>query len=102
MNGGAGGDATLGMNIFKSLKALAGDNDRIFVILDDREDLWQNSTDMSIPQNLLKIPAYYYHQVPGLTQRFAGMNKANFELSQSANLDITLLCYRDFLLSIHT
>jgi hypothetical protein len=47
--GGAGGDATLGMNIFKSLKALAGDNDRIFVILDDREDLWQNKSDMSIP-----------------------------------------------------
>lgn len=39
---GAGGDATLGMNIFKSLKALAGDNDRIFVILDDRDDLWQD------------------------------------------------------------
>lgn len=47
--GGAGGDATLGMNIFKSLKALAGDNDRIFVILDDREDLWQDRQDMSIP-----------------------------------------------------
>jgi hypothetical protein len=46
---GAGGDATLGMNIFKSLKALAGDNDRIFVILDDREDLWQDRQDMSIP-----------------------------------------------------
>ena len=41
-NAGAGGDATLGMNIFKSLKALAGDNDRIFVILDDRDDLWQD------------------------------------------------------------
>jgi len=33
---GYGGDSTLRINTFKSLKALAGDNDQIFVILDDR------------------------------------------------------------------
>jgi hypothetical protein len=39
----SGGDATLKLhNVFKSLKALAGDNDKIFVILDDREDVWVN------------------------------------------------------------
>ena len=37
---GAGGNATLSMGVFKTLKALSGDNDRIFVILDDREDIW--------------------------------------------------------------
>ena len=28
------------LNVFKSLKALAGDDDSIFVILDDRDDPW--------------------------------------------------------------
>ena len=45
---GAGGNSTLNMGIFKTLKALAGDNDRIFVILDDREDIW-TQYDGSIP-----------------------------------------------------
>lgn len=40
-NAGAGGDSTIRLrNTFKSLKTLAGDNDSIFVILDDRIDVW--------------------------------------------------------------
>ena len=61
MNGGVGGDSTLRKNIFKSLKALAGDNDSIFVILDDRDDPWFNEFTNKIPDNLLKIPPYFYH-----------------------------------------
>ena len=37
---GLGGDSTLKLNVFKSLKALAGDDDSLFVILDDRDDPW--------------------------------------------------------------
>jgi hypothetical protein len=60
-------------NVFKSLKALAGNNDRIFVILDDREDLWfiqDDTTDPisfyqrginKVPKNLIKIPPFFYH-----------------------------------------
>jgi hypothetical protein len=48
-------------NIFKSLKALAGDDDSIFVILDDREDPWFNEATKTIPDNLLKVPGYFYH-----------------------------------------
>ena len=40
--GGVGGDSILKRNIYKSLKALAGNNESIFVILDDREDVWLN------------------------------------------------------------
>jgi hypothetical protein len=39
----SGGDITLKMmNVFKSLKALSGDWEDIFVILDDRHDVWFN------------------------------------------------------------
>ena len=39
----SGGDITLKMmNVFKSLKALSGDREDIFVILDDRHDVWFN------------------------------------------------------------
>ena len=58
---GFGGDSTLRKNIFKSLKALAGENESIFVILDDREDPWFNEVTKTIPDNLLKVPGYFYH-----------------------------------------
>ena len=64
-----GGDATLRKNIFKSLKALAGDNEKIFVILDDRDDVWLNEFGQ-LPPNLLKIPGYFYHNVDSITNRF--------------------------------
>jgi hypothetical protein len=42
--GGGGGDITLKMmNVFKTLKALSGDREDIFVILDDRYDVWLNA-----------------------------------------------------------
>jgi|LauGreDrversion4_2_1035121.scaffolds.fasta_scaffold303109_2 hypothetical protein len=38
---GLGGDATLNMkNFLKSLSSLAGDDDTIFAIIDDRSDVW--------------------------------------------------------------
>lgn len=56
----AGGDSTLKMkNVFKSLKSLTGGNDRIFVVLDDREDPWYEE-EGGIPLNVLRIPAYFF------------------------------------------
>jgi hypothetical protein len=44
----------------KTLNALAGGDDKIYVILDDREDVWLED-DGRPSGNLLKIPPYYYH-----------------------------------------
>ena len=43
----------------KTLNALSGGDDKIFVILDDRDDVWLQD-DGSQSQNLFKIPAYFY------------------------------------------
>lgn len=45
----------------KTLDALSGADDKIYVILDDREDVWIEETGLP-SANLLKIPAYYYHE----------------------------------------
>lgn len=81
LTGSSGGDSTLKLkNVFKSLKALAGDNDRIFVILDDRDDVWINKNYKDdkdygmIPENLLKVQGYFYFNVPGITDKFQGLN----------------------------
>lgn len=69
-----GGDDTLKMSsIFKSLKALAGDNDRIFIILDDREDVWVNEQG-SLPINLLRVPPYFYHNSKDQISRLGWLN----------------------------
>ena len=40
------------------MEDLAGGDDKIFVVIDDRDDVWVK--DSGVIQNLLKIPAYYY------------------------------------------
>ena len=57
------------MNVFKTLKALSGDREDIFVILDDRYDVWLNAQ-KQLPQNLLVIPGYFYWKVDGITTKF--------------------------------
>jgi hypothetical protein len=43
----------------KTLDDLTGGDNRIIVILDDRDDVWR--TDSGQPsENLLQIPAYFY------------------------------------------
>jgi len=52
----------------KTLDALAGGDDTLFVILDDRCDVWQserknprsNLVELVESENLFRIPAYYY------------------------------------------
>ena len=65
----AGGDATLNIkNFSKSLKDLAGGDDSIFAIIDDRSDVWiqdvKNDEGQVINRvqsfNLILIPPYFY------------------------------------------
>lgn len=96
----AGGDSTLQMhNVFKSLKALAGHNDSIFVILDDREDVWVNERH-ELPLNLLRVPPYFYHEMPHITNRFSFVQKIVIKICQQYDLDISLMCHLDFLYKI--
>lgn len=57
----------------KTLDALAGGDDTLFVILDDRCDVWQTEKKLpvemlkpqrEVSQNLLRIPAYFYYDSP--------------------------------------
>ena len=44
-SGGMGGDATLMLkNFIKNLSALAGGDDSIFIVIDDRVDVWTEET----------------------------------------------------------
>jgi hypothetical protein len=43
----------------KTLDDLAGGDDKIFVVIDDRDDVWSQQDGTCIG-NLLKIPAYFY------------------------------------------
>lgn len=66
----AGGDSTLNLkNFLKSLGSLAGGDDSIFVIIDDRYDVWMEETKgehgethKRVSGNLLLLPPYYYHE----------------------------------------
>ena len=46
----------------KTLSDLAGGDDRIFVVIDDRDDVWLKSDGRPL-ENLIKVPAYYYTAV---------------------------------------
>jgi len=101
-NQAGGGDATLKMkNVFKSLAALAGDNDKIFAILDDRDDVWRNDQG-ELPQNLLKVPPYFFHEQQGVTTRLSSFPKLFFDINKFSDLDLTLLTFKNYLLEIHT
>lgn len=45
----------------KTLDSLTGGDDKIYVIVDDREDVWR-MPDGTISGNLIKILPYYYHK----------------------------------------
>ena len=87
--------------IRKSLDALAGGDDKIYVIIDDREDVWSQDNGQ-VSANLLKIPPYLYYD----NQREDLAKLTWFELqlrkcSQAFDLDITLLVYLKHLQKIH-
>ena len=46
-----------------------GGREDIFVILDDRGDVWLNEFN-TVPKNLIRIPPYFYYHVKGVTDKF--------------------------------
>lgn len=101
MGGGAGGDSTLRLSVFKSLKALAGDNDHIFLILDDRDDLWRSDETGRIPENLLLIPPYFFHQIHAHPKSQNHLIGLFFNTARCHDSDLTLLTFKEFLLGVH-
>ena len=98
-NAGMGGDSTFKVkNVFKSLKTLAGDNDTIFAILDDRDDFWFDEETGCPPENLLKLPAYFFHDSAASILPTQGpLAPLHFDLSRKYDFDLTLLTYAKFL-----
>ena len=84
----------------KTLDALAGGDDKIYVILDDREDVWLED-DGTPSANLLKIPPYYYHEEK--LQAPANWSEQRLRACAVAfDLDITLLVFLKLLQRIHS
>ncbi len=86
----------------KTLDALAGGDDKIFVILDDRDDVWLKEGYLP-SENLLKIPAYFYHddKQQDLVQK-AWFEKMIRDCWKTFDFDLTLLIYLKHLIRIHT
>ena len=107
-----GGDATLNLkNFTKSLSNLAGGDDSIFAIIDDRFDVWlqeiKNTQGQVIDRrpvpNLVQIPPYFYWE------KFGGFDlypdepykKLILEISREYELDLSLLTHLKFLDRVH-
>ena len=101
----------------KTLDALAGGDDTIFVILDDRDDVWLTeskhphhgiSSDgkpvLRPSDNLMKIPAYYYYEEPHLKpySQAQWFEKEVRKVSQVCDFDITLIIFLSHLKQIHS
>ena len=85
----------------KTLNDLTGGDNKIIIILDDRDDVWRNDNG-SPSENLLQIPAYYYwkenHQMYKQQKFFEKMIR---ECLQNFDLDLTLLIYAKHLEKLH-
>lgn len=107
-----GGDATLNLkNFTKSLSNLAGGDDSIFAIIDDRFDVWlqdiKNTQGQVIDRrpvpNLVQIPPYFYWE------KFGGFDlypdepykKLILEISREYELDLSLLTHLKLLDRVH-
>ena len=98
----------------KTLDALAGGDDTIFVILDDRDDVWLTESKhhrsgdekprLQPSDNLLKIPAYYYHEEPNLRPytQAQWFEKEVRKVGQICDFDITLIIFLSHLKQIHS
>lgn len=76
----------------KTLDDLAGGDDKIFVVIDDRDDVWLKETGQ-MSENLLKINAYYYtKETHHLYKQASHFEKLLRECGVSYDLDLSLLC----------
>ena len=98
--------------VSKTLSSLAGGDDSIFIILDDRSDVWLVDGEVTnrdgvkvatqtVSKNLLKIPGYYYHPTKKIEkQNF--LNQAYREIAAAEDLDIALPFFAEILKKVHT
>lgn len=106
-NGSLGGDSTLLMkNFLKSLSNLAGDDDTIFAIIDDRSDVWLRESHpgkFEVCHNLVQIPAYYFWENPHEPVReMESFKKDILRVGREYDLDLSLLLHLRFLDRVHT
>ena len=93
---------------------MGGGDDTIFVILDDRDDVWLTESEkhktidgkpsLQPVDNLLKIPAYYYHEEPNLRPytQARWFEKEVRKVCQICDFDITLIIFLGHLKQVHS
>lgn len=95
-----GGDSTLNLkNFLKNLSSLAGGDDSIFVIIDDRFDVWSEEvkdklgiTKKKISENLLLLPAYYHHVSESENNtKMESYKQLILKVNRDYDLDVTLV-----------
>jgi hypothetical protein len=107
-----GGDSTLNLkNFTKSLSNLAGGDDSIFAIIDDRFDVWlqeiKNTQGQVIDRrpvpNLVQIPPYFYWEKLGGFDLYPDepYKKLILEIGREYELDLSLLTHLKFLDRVH-
>eukprot|EP00347_Sterkiella_histriomuscorum_P012433 403368592 len=104
---GQGGDATLNMKHFiKSLSSLAGGDESIFIIIDDRSDVWteevkdQNGNKLRrVSDNLILIPEYFYWETS--QNRLKSYHKIIQQSGVKYDFDLSLVYHYKLLTKIH-
>ncbi|CDW87741.1 tfiif-interacting component of the c-terminal domain phosphatase [Stylonychia lemnae] len=105
---GIGGDSTLNIKHFiKSLSSLAGGDESIFIIIDDRSDVWtevvqdphSNQKFKRVSQNLLLIPGYFYWETS--QNRLKSYFKVIQQTSVQFDFDLSLLLHLKFIEKVH-
>lgn len=93
-------------SFLKSLSNLAGDDDSIFAIIDDRSDVWlreKRPGKFEVCANLVQIPAYYFWENPLEPERETiGYKKEILRVGREYDLDLSLLLHLRFLDRVHT
>lgn len=95
-------------SFLKTLKSLAGGDDSIFVIIDDRYDVWMEETknekqgSKKISENLLLLPPYFYHESSSdQNPKIETYKKVIWQVSRQYDLDLSLVFHLDILKRIH-
>ena len=107
----SGGDSTLNIkNFTKSLKDLAGGDDSIFAIIDDRSDVWMQEVKNNEgvvqqhlqSKNLILIPPYFYWNNPreNRDQKVSFIQDLSL-IAKEYDLDLSLIMHLKFLDRVH-
>ena len=105
----SGGDSTLNIkNFTKSLKDLAGGDDSIFAIIDDRSDVWQQEVKNADGQvietiqssNLVMIPGYFYWNQTKEQPKASYVQHIS-HVAKDYDIDLSLILHLKFLDRVH-